>query len=106
MKQLSFAVAAATLLVDARIAAADSTPIAIEQLQFETVYEAAERSILATDAAGKPLIVLLKIADGKFLPPRGGRSGRAERLYTAGTVLVVLAQDAERWATARATPSD
>ena len=75
MRKMFLAAAAGSLLFTAGAALADSTPIAIEQLKFETVYEAAERSILATDAAGRPLIALLKIADGKFLPPHGEEGG-------------------------------
>lgn len=103
-------------------AAADSTPIVIDDLKFETVHGVAQRTILATDDAGKPLIALVKLANGTVLPPHGATGGlriltvlsgdlswgdgdkpatAAERVFSAGTVVVVPAEGGEHWAAAR-----
>lgn len=103
-------------------ATAKSTPLAIEELPFETIHDVAERSIMAKDAAGRPLVALLKLDEGDFLPPHGEGGGLRlltvlsgnlswgdgaavdrgkERIFEAGTVLVLPAEGGEHWAAAR-----
>ncbi|PQA89705.1 hypothetical protein [Hyphococcus luteus] len=120
-KHTPFAAMAAALFC-AGGAAAESTPIAIDDLAFATVHEVAERSILARNDAGQPLAALLKLDDGDFLPPHGAGGGLRlltvlsgelswgdgaevdpdkERIFPAGTVLIVPAEGGEHWAAAR-----
>lgn len=118
---LPIAMALATLSFPG-VAAAQSAPLAIDELAFETVHDVAERAIVAKDAAGRPLVALLKLEEGDFLPPHGEGGGirlltvlsgdlswgdgsqvdpDKERIFSAGTVLVVPAQGGMHWAAAR-----
>jgi len=122
MKKLVSTAAAVAALVAAGDAAAESTAVAIGDLPFATVHEVAERSILARDESGQPLVALLKLDDGDFLAPHGAAGGLRlltvlsgelswgdgtdvnpdkERVFAAGTVLVVPAKGGGHWAAAR-----
>ncbi len=122
MRKLLHASVAITTLSVPSIAAADSTPLSIGQLQFETVHEVAERNILARDDANKPLVALLKLGNGDVLPPHGEDGGvrlltvisgalswgdgseldpHEERIFGAGTLLVISAKNGAHWAAAR-----
>lgn len=122
MKILVCIAAVTAALLSASQTMAGSTPIAIDKLQFETVYEVAERSILVRDGAGRPLVMLLKLDDGDFLPPHGASGGLrlltvisgelswgdgadidqdAEHVFAAGTVVVIPEEGGEHWAAAR-----
>lgn len=122
MKALVCVAAISATIFGAATAAAEATPIAIDKLRFETVHGVAERGILALDGAGKPLVLVLKLDDGDFLPPHGAGGGLrlltvlsgelswgdgaevdrdAERVFPAGTVLIVPAEGGEHWAAAR-----
>jgi len=104
------------------MAAADSTLLDLERLQYQTVYVAAERTVLALDGEGRPLTALLRIAKGRFLPPHGAEGGlrvltvlsgtlswgdgdkvdpAAERTYGPGSVIIVPAAGGGHWAAAR-----
>ncbi|MCB2050993.1 MAG: hypothetical protein KDE63_06145 [Novosphingobium sp.] len=106
-------------------AQARSTPIDVDSLTYETVHDVAERSILAKDASNRPLVVLLRLDDGDFLPPHGAQGGlrlltvlsgelswgdgdevdpNAERIFGPGAILVVPAEGGEHWAAARNGP--
>ena len=103
-------------------AVAESTSLTLDQLPFETVYKVAEHGILARDADGNPLVVLLKLDKGDFLPPHGEQGGtrlltvmsgehswgdgndvnqEAEHLYGPGTFLVLPAKGGDHWAAGR-----
>lgn len=122
MKRLPHIALALTALSMPSMAAAQATPLALDELVFETVHEVAERSILARNSAGQPLVALLKLDKGDFLPPHGARGvlrlitiisgdlswgdgGEAdvekERVFGAGTLLVLPADSGEHWAAAR-----
>lgn len=101
---------------------ARSTPLDLHTLQSVRVHDAAERTILATDKAGRPLVVLLRIDKGSTLPPHGEAGGvrlltilsgtlswgdgdhvdpAAERRFGPGSVLVLPAKGGTHWAAAR-----
>ncbi|WP_157976699.1 hypothetical protein [Parahaliea mediterranea] len=101
---------------------AESKPILFDQLQYDTVHEVAERSILAIDSEQRPMVAVLRLSDGDFLPPHGAGGGlrlltvlsgnlswgegtkvdpAMERVYPAGTILEVPAEGGEHWAAAR-----
>lgn len=121
MKKLVTLAAAAGLLITSAVIA-ESTPLKLETLQFDTVHEVAERSILVRDDAGKPVVALLRLDDGDFLPPHGAGSGpalvtvlsgdiswgdgtevneEAERLFSAGSIIILPPQNDAHWAAAR-----
>lgn len=104
------------------MAAADSTLLDLGQLRYQTVHDAAERSVLAFDSEGRPLTALLRIAKGQFLPPHGAEGGlrvltvvsgtlswgdgnkvdpAAERTFGPGSVIILPASGGEHWAAAR-----
>lgn len=122
MKALLYIAAISTTIFSTGQALAESTSIDIDKLQFETVYETAERGILVRDGADRPFVMLLKLDDGDFLPPHGAGGGLrlltvlsgelswgdggdvdpdAEKVFPAGTILVLPAQAGEHWAAAR-----
>ncbi|MGD9597979.1 MAG: hypothetical protein AB7G76_01795 [Steroidobacteraceae bacterium] len=111
----------ATLAAPA-LAPAGSTLLDLGQLHYDTVYEAARRTVLAVDAQGRPLTLLLRIAKGQFLPPHGAGGGlrvltvvsgtlswgdgnkvdpAAERTFGPGSVIILPASGGEHWAAAR-----
>lgn len=125
MKPIYPALMALAAVAGQSSAQAQSTPIDMESLTYETVHDVAERSILAKDASGRPLVVLLRLHDGDFLPPHGAQGGLrlltvlsgelswgdgndvdpdAERIFGPGTILVVPAEGGEHWAAARNGP--
>lgn len=114
-------VALASLFVPG-MAAADSTLLDLGQLRYQTVHDAAERSVLAFDSEWRPLTALLRIAKGQFLPPHGAEGGlrvltvlsgtlswgdgnkvdpAAEHTFGPGSVIIVPAAGGEHWAAAR-----
>lgn len=122
MKHRLVSCAVAALLAGPGAAAAGSTPLDIDKLQYDTVYDVARRGVLALDSQGKPLTLLLRIGKGQFLPPHGASGGirlltvvsgtlswgdgsevapAAERSFGPGSVIVVPAQGGEHWAAAR-----
>ena len=122
MRRITASLAAIALLAGAGQAAAKSTALAIDQLKFEPVHDAAQRGVLAVDGAGRPLTFLLKIKRGDVLPPHGEGGGlrlltvlsgnlswgdgdrldrAAERIFRPGSVIVVPAQGGQHWAAAR-----
>jgi len=122
MKHRLVSCAVAALLAGPGAAAAGSTQLDIDKLQYDTVYDVARRGVLAVDSQGKPLTLLLRIGKGQFLPPHGANGGirlltvvsgtlswgdgsevapAAERSFGPGSVIVVPAQGGEHWAAAR-----
>jgi quercetin dioxygenase-like cupin family protein len=122
MRHRTVLLAALTSLFVPGMAAADSTLLDLERLNYETVYVAAQRTVLALDNAGRPLTALLRIAKGQFLPPHGAEGGlrvltvlsgtlswgdgakvdlAAERRFGPGSVIIVPAAGGEHWAAAR-----
>ncbi|MEZ5531783.1 MAG: hypothetical protein R3E69_05320 [Steroidobacteraceae bacterium] len=104
------------------LAAAGSTLLDLDRLRYDTVYDAARRTILAVDAQGRPLTLLLRIAKGQFLPPHGAEGGlrvltvvsgtlswgdgnkvdpAAELTFGPGSVIILPASGGEHWAAAR-----
>lgn len=114
---------AAALVAGLPVAAsAQSTRLDLDALAFDVVHDAARRTILATDAEGRPLTALLRIANGQSLPPHGAAGGSrlltvvsgtlswgdgnnvdraAERRFGPGSVILVPAECGEHWAAAR-----
>jgi quercetin dioxygenase-like cupin family protein len=114
--------AAAALLALPGPASAKSTRLDLDKLRNDVVHEAARRAVLAVDAQGRPLSVLLRIAKGQSLPPHGASGGirlltvvsgtlswgdgadvdpAAERSFGPGSVIVIPAEGGEHWAAAR-----
>lgn len=109
-------------LLSAQGSLAQTREIAVESLASDTVHGVAERSILATDASGRPLTALLRLRSGDELPPHGAGGGwriitvlrgkvswgdgstadpAQERAYGAGSVLVLAPGEGMHWAAAR-----
>ncbi|MFV0476372.1 MAG: hypothetical protein ACK5ME_00900 [Parahaliea sp.] len=122
MKKLFAFTALAAAIAQSGMAMAESKPVQMDKLSYIPVHDVAERSILANDSQGRPLVVILKLSKGDFLPPHGAGGGlrlltvlsgdlawgdgnkvdtKAERVYPAGTVLEVPAEGGEHWAAAR-----
>ncbi|HNS27010.1 MAG TPA: hypothetical protein PKN91_02700 [Steroidobacteraceae bacterium] len=122
MRHRTVLLAALASLIVPGMAAADSTLLELERLNYETVYVAARRTVLALDSEGRPLTALLRIAKGQFLPPHGAEGGlrvltvlsgtlswgdgakvdlAAERTFGPGSVIVVPAAGGGHWAAAR-----
>ncbi len=122
MKHRTLLPTALALLALPDLASAQSTRLDIDQLNYETVDEAAQRALLAVDSKGRPLTLLLRIGKGQFLPPHGGQGGirlltvvsgtlswgdgdkvdpAAERSFGPGSLIVIPATGGEHWAAAR-----
>ncbi|MGE0580759.1 MAG: cupin domain-containing protein [Steroidobacteraceae bacterium] len=122
MRMRTATLAALASLTLPGFAAADSTPLDLDKLRYETVHGAAQRAVLVVDSEGQPLVILLRIAKGQFLPPHGAAgpvrvmtvvSGTlslgnghavdeaAEHAYGPGSVIVLPAGQGEHWAAAR-----
>ncbi|MBK7249588.1 MAG: hypothetical protein IPI06_01395 [Gammaproteobacteria bacterium] len=122
MKSHIVPLALCALLPVSGSAAAESTLLDLGRLQYQAAYEAARMTVLAVDAEGRPLTVLLRIDHGKFLPPHGAEGGlrvltvvsgtlswgdgkevdaAKERSFGPGSVIVVPARGGEHWAAAR-----
>lgn len=123
MKTLSYiALALTSALALSSTASAQTTELSLDALEFTIVHDVAERSILARNAAGQPLVALLKLDEGDFLPPHGEGGGLRmitvisgelswgdgsqveqtdERLFGPGALLVLPPQSGAHWAAAR-----
>lgn len=119
---LLLAAATAVSLAAPGVDAAKSTRLDLDKLGFQTVYDAAQRAVVAVDGQGRPLAVLLRIRKGQFLPPHGEDGGvrlltvvsgelswgdgdkvdpAAERRFGPGSVIVLPAKGGKHWAAAR-----
>jgi len=122
MKHRTVLLAALASLLAPGMAAADSILLDLDQLRYQTVYDAAQRTVLALDSEGRPLTALLRINKGQFLPPHGAEGGlrvltvlsgtliwgdgakvdpAVERTFGPGSVIIVPAAGGEHWATAK-----
>ena len=122
MKARLPSVVAVAALCLAAPAAAQSIPLDLGRLGYAAVGDAARRATLALDDQARPRVVLLRILDGRLLPPHGGEGGARlltvvsgtlswgdgdpfdparERTFGPGEIIVLPAGGAVHWAAAR-----